>query len=97
MLKQFIKLKPAILYKQVFKSFVCADILKFKPKTSFLSDADINSLFFGVVNLIKTNAYKKAELKFKREVNYYQDLLNLNLSRVVKLEHEIKKLKEKQI
>ena len=43
----------------------------------------------------ETMIAKKAECYYKNEVNYYQQLLNLNLNKVVRLEREIKKLKTK--
>lgn len=83
-------------FRSVFKFSSESKIIRFvKKQDSFLSDADINALILGVVNLIKNNAIKKLETHYKKQIIYYQDLLNLNLSKQVKLEHELKKLKGK--
>ena len=83
-------------FRSVFKFSAESKIIRFvKKQDSFLSDADINALILGVVNLIKNNAIKKLETYYKKQIVYYQDLLNLNLSKQVKLERELKKLKGK--
>ncbi len=96
MLKTKIKLNKIKQIKKIYKLKISSKILKFKKKQNgILTDEDINYLFMGMINLIKNNALKKAECYYKNEVNYYQQLLNLNLNKVVRLEREIKKLKTK--
>lgn len=98
MIKSVVKLNKTIIKKQIFKFFSSAKILKMKKQPmDILSDEDIKNLFVGLLNLVKNNALKKAELIYKNEINYYQELLNLNLSKVVKLEKEVKSLKQKQL
>lgn len=96
MLKRKIIVINANLEKHVFKQNSFAKVLKFKQKNlGVLSDDDISCLLVSVVNLIKNNAYKKAEIKFKTQLEYYQSLLNLNVNRVQNLETQIKALKSK--
>ena len=83
-------------FKMVYKLNLKSKIIRFvKRRDSYLSDADINALILGVVNLIKNNTIKKIENSYKKQIVHYQDLLSLNMSRMVKLEHELKKLKGK--
>lgn len=92
MIKNLKVVKLVIVKNMVFKKSANTKIIKFTKKPDgLLSDEDINALMFGLLNLIKNNAVKKVEQFYKKEVAYYQDLLNLNLSKVVKLEREIKK------
>lgn len=96
MLKQKIVVKFAQLLKCSYKFNRNAKVIKFKQRDiGILSDEDIGCLFAGIINLIKSNACKKAELKYKKQLVYYQDLLNLNMTRVVDLENEIEKMKLK--
>ena len=96
MLKKKLSVKLVNITKQVFKQNSSAKVIKFKQKNfGVLSDEDLNCLFVSVINLIKNNAYKKAEHKFKNMLEHYKNLLSLNVNRVEKLETEIKQLKSK--
>ncbi|MBQ2864343.1 MAG: hypothetical protein IJE91_02620 [Clostridia bacterium] len=97
MLKNKKVVKSLVFSRCVFKFNPNSKIIKFyKKPDGILSDEDINALVIGLLNLIKNNAIKKVEITYKQQVKYYQDLLSLNLNRVIKLERELKKLKGKQ-
>lgn len=98
MLKSLVIINKCLINKQIYKLISQAKVLKFKQKnTGILTDEDISCLFLGMLNLIKNNAFKKAEQYYKKEVDYYQGLLNINITKVVKLERELKRLKNKTI
>ena len=49
----------------------------------------------GLVNLIKSNTQKNMEVKYRKELSHYQNELECNALRIVKLEDQIRKLKER--
>ncbi|MBR2467778.1 MAG: hypothetical protein IKB42_01900 [Clostridia bacterium] len=62
----------------VYRCCEKSNVIKLKNSNAVLTDEDINYLFTAIVGLIKTNATKTAELKYKKQILYYKNLLNIN-------------------
>lgn len=60
---------------------------------ALLSDSDINSLFLGLVKLVKSKAMEEAEGKLKREAEFANDTLRKSLVEIQCKDMEIKKLR----
>ena len=95
MLKSKIKYRLVVDNKKFFIK-PSPKVIKFKNKnSSVLTDDDIKYLFMGLVNLIKSNTQKNMEVKYRKELSHYQNELECNALRIVKLEDQIRKLKER--
>lgn len=81
----------ALITKQVYRLCNIAKIVNFKPNSG-LTDDDINSLFLGLVNLVKNTTTTKVENYYRKEINYYLTELDNYALKVVKLENEVKRL-----
>lgn len=68
------------------------NIITFKSRKT-LTDADINSLFAGLVKLVKKNAYEEVNVKIKEEKETSEYLLKEAYLELNKKEKEINKLK----
>lgn len=68
------------------------NIVKFKQK--FLTDSDINSLFLGLVKLIKRNAVELAEERMREEKQNSEYLLREAYLELAKKDKEIFRVKE---
>lgn len=68
------------------------NIITFKTRKT-LTDADINSLFAGLVKLVKKNAYEEVNVKIKEEKETSEYLLKEAYLELNKKEKEINKLK----
>ena len=68
------------------------NIITFKSR-KMLTDADINSLFAGLVKLVKKNAYEEVNVKIKEEKETSEYLLKEAYLELNKKEKEITKLK----
>lgn len=68
------------------------NIITFKSRKT-LTDADINSLFAGLVKLVKKNAYEEVNVKIKEEKETSEYLLKEAYLELNKKEKEITKLK----
>lgn len=62
-------------------------------RTNKLTDSDINSLFLGLVNMVKRNARSEADINLKREVELANDALRRMMVELGQKELEIKKLR----
>ena len=69
------------------------NIITFKSRKT-LTDADINSLFAGLVKLVKKNAYEEVNVKIKEEKETSEYLLKEAYLELNKKEKEINKLKD---
>lgn len=69
------------------------NIITFKTRKT-LTDADINSLFAGLVKLVKKNAYEEVNVKIKEEKETSEYLLKEAYLELNKKEKEINKLKD---
>ena len=69
------------------------NIITFKSR-KMLTDADINSLFAGLVKLVKKNAYEEVNVKIKEEKETSEYLLKEAYLELNKKEKEINKLKD---
>lgn len=76
--------KYNISYK---KSILPSNVIPFKSKEKSLSDSEINSLFLGLVRLIKTNSIKDVNQAIK-------DQYRLANTKIRIIESELKKTKE---
>ena len=70
------------------------NILEYKNKQKTLSDVDINSLFLGLVKLVKKMAYEQAAANIFKEKESMGYLLKKALIDLNKSEKEVKILKE---
>ena len=70
------------------------NILEYKNKQKVLSESDINSLFLGLVKLVKKMAYEQASISIFKEKESMSYLLKKALIDLNKSEKEIKTLKE---
>ena len=70
------------------------NIIKFQKKQKNLTDNDINSLFFGLVKLIKKNAQEECSLRFKEEKENSAFLLKEAYNELNMKTKELKTLKE---
>lgn len=71
-----------------------ANILEFKSPQRGLSDSDLNSLFMGLVRLVKKTAIEETSLQLKKEKDSVSFLLKKTLIELHKKEREINILKE---
>ena len=69
------------------------NIVTFKKK-SFLTDSDINSLFLGLVRLVKKNAFDEISAKTKLENKNANEALRKMLVDLNKKDREVEKLKQ---
>ena len=69
------------------------NIITFKSRKT-LTDADINSLFAGLVKLVKKNVYEEVNVKIKEEKETSEYLLKEAYLELNKKEKEINKLKD---
>lgn len=74
-----------------------ANVITFKQRQKLLTDNDINSLFFGLVKLIKKTAADEATEKLREEKNSLTSLLHGAMDEIAKKNKEIVLLKEKNI
>ncbi len=65
-----------------------------KKKKEFLSDSDINSLFLGLVRLVKRTAIEEQSLKAKQERDNANQVLRKAMLDINKKDKEIAKLKD---
>ena len=94
-LKLKTRVKLTISLKQVFKLKRSSKILQFKQKYVGLTDDDILNLFVGLMNLIKNSATERAELYYRNKINLISNEINKKTLKLVKLEAELKQLKNK--
>lgn len=94
-LKNKIKIKNVIIDKRVFKFFPSAKVLKFEKKHGGLSDEDVLNLFVGLMNLVKNMATQKAENFYRDKINNCNKEINIKSQKLIKLQSEIKNLKNK--
>jgi len=73
------------------------NIITFKKTSKTLSEAEVQSLFLGLVRLVKKNAVMEGEEKFKSELNEANNLLRKALTQLNSQEREIEKLKTEYI
>lgn len=73
------------------------NIITFKKVQKTLSDAEVQSLFMGLVRLVKKNALMEGEEKYKKEIDGANSLLRKALTELNSKEREIEKLKEEYL
>lgn len=73
----------------------CAKILKMPAKKSLLSDTEINSLFFGLVKLVKKSAEESAQMTLNRELKLANDTLRATIKKLAEAEREVENLRQK--
>lgn len=78
-------------------SFSQDNIITFKKVQKSLSDSEVQSLFMGLVRLVKKNALMEGEEKYKREIEGANSLLRKALTELSSREREIEKLKEEYL
>lgn len=71
-----------------------SNIITFKKAQKTLSEAEVQSLFMGLVRLVKKNAIMEGEEKYKTELNTANNLLRKALTQLNSQERELEKLKE---
>lgn len=70
------------------------NVIKMKAKSSHLADGEINSLFLGLVKLVKKQAYEEASCALKNENIKASESLRKTLVELANKENELKKLRE---
>lgn len=50
-----------------------------------ITEEDMSYLLTSVINLIKSNVRKTVERKYEKQIQYYKNLLDLNLNKLKKL------------
>lgn len=83
--KNKVKLKPA------------DNIIAFKKPSKGLSDGEVQSLFMGLVRLVKKNAVIEGEEKFKEKLNHANAQLRKALATLQSQAREIDKIKERYL
>ena len=73
----------------------CTKILKMPAKKSLLSDTEINSLFFGLVKLVKKSAEESAQMTLNRELKLANDTLRATIKKLAEAEREVENLRQK--
>ena len=71
------------------------NIITFRKKQKILTESDINSLFMGLVKLIKKNTTEEMTEKFKEEKETKEYLLKKAYLELNKKEKELNSLKER--
>ena len=69
------------------------NIIAFKKTQKTLSDSEVQSLFMGLVRLVKKNAIIEGEEKYKGELNVANSLLRKAITQINSQERELEKLK----
>ena len=64
-------------------------------KKSLLSDTEINSLFFGLVKLVKKSAEESAQMTLNRELKLANDTLRATIKKLAEAEREVENLRQK--
>ena len=101
MVKKFVKkltyLKQCTTYKgNKYKVSPVNKVIRFKNRNfDILTDDDIKNLFIGLINLVKSNTQKLVERKYKQQLTLYQNQLQSTSIRVLDLESQLRKLKER--
>ena len=70
------------------------NVIKMPVRQNKLSDSDINSLFLGLVKLVKKQALEDANSKLKSETEFANDALRRSLVEIQTKDLELKKLRE---
>ena len=70
------------------------NIIQFKERKNILSDSDINSLFIGLVRLVKKQAGEEADKTLKMQNEKANNLLRKALVELTEKENEIKDLRK---
>lgn len=96
MLRYQNKYRNSLLKKQNETPTKPVNILEYKNRQKSLSDTDINSLFLGLVKLVKKMAYEQATMTIFKEKESMSTLLKKALIDLNNSEKEIKILKESQ-
>lgn len=73
------------------------NIVPFKKTQKSLSEADVQSLFLGLVRLVKKNALIEKEEKYQTEINNANNLLRQALAQLNYQEREFEKLKSEYL
>ena len=83
-----------VIDKNNDQNLLSSNIIEFRKKPKVLSEDEVQSLFMGLVRLVKRNSEKEGEEKYKAEIGKANNLLRKALSRISNQEREIEKLKE---
>lgn len=70
------------------------NVIKMPVRQTKLSDNDINSLFLGLVKLVKKQAIEDANIKLKNETEFANNALRKSLVEIQTKDMELKKLRE---
>ena len=70
------------------------NVIAFKKNTKMLTDGDIQSLFLGLVRLVKKNAQEESEQRYKDKLEEAKNLLQKAVVRITSKERDCDKLKE---
>ncbi|MBE7074147.1 MAG: hypothetical protein E7379_03555 [Clostridiales bacterium] len=73
------------------------NIIAFQKPAKGLSDSEVQSLFMGLVRLVKKNALLEGEAQFKQKLNEANDKLKKMLAQLHLQEKQIDEIKEKYI
>ena len=89
------KYRNEILKDKKESSKNTVNILEFKNKQKSLSENDLNSLFMGLVKLVKKTAIEEASQAIRKEKDSISFMLKKTLSDLSSKEKEVELLKEK--
>lgn len=92
--KEKVETKPEKMQVEKDIDFPKNNVVTFKKKKTTLSESEVQSLFMGLVRLVKKNAIVEGEEKFKSELSTANTLLRKALTQINSQEREIEKLKE---
>ena len=70
------------------------NVIAFKKNSKMLTDGDIQSLFLGLVRLVKKNAQEESEQRYKDKLNEAKNLLQKAIVSITSKERDCDKLKE---
>lgn len=70
-----------------------SNVITFKKTPKTLSDSDVQSLFMGLVRLVKKNAAIEGEEKYKQELVNANNLLRRAMTQISSQERELERLK----
>ncbi len=76
------------------KEIIPNNVITFRKTSKTLTDGEVQSLFMGLVRLVKKNALEESEQAFKNKLSEANDMLRKALSKLSSKERDEGKLKE---